>query len=183
VTTAAEFLTFLKQTEIEDRDFELDRGKIVERPLSGIQHGFVCANVASLLGKYAFRQKIGYACSNNPGFLVERNPDTVFGPDLVFVEGRPTFDREEEFGDKPPLLAVEVLSPDDNVGQTDRRIEILLQFGVPIVWVVDPKSLTVAEYRPGQAHRVIEATGEIQGGSVLPEFRCDVAEFFEMPGR
>src|SRR4051794_6766085 len=84
--TAEEFYEWANRPENRDRICELERGKIVEVPLPGKLHGLVCANVVGILGNYAASRKQGYACSNNTGVIVERNPDTVRGPDVLFFE-------------------------------------------------------------------------------------------------
>ena len=77
-------------------------------------HGFVCANIVIILGMFARQRKKGYVCSNDTGVLVERDPDPVRGPDILFCEDADTPDEiDRKWDDKPPLLAVEVLSPND----------------------------------------------------------------------
>jgi Uma2 family endonuclease len=39
----------------------------------------------------------------------------------------------------PPLIVIEVLSPDDRVLAMQRKIDDYFRFGVPNVWLVDPE--------------------------------------------
>jgi Uma2 family endonuclease len=56
-------------------------------------------------------------------------------PDVcVFYRGLPI----EQVFTKPPLLCIEVLSPEDRVSRVEERIEDFLSFGVKSVWVIDP---------------------------------------------
>lgn len=84
--TAEEFWEFVQRPENQERRFELERGKIVEMPVPGKYHGFVCATIATLLMICARTRRNCYACSNDSGVLVERGPDTVRGPDVCFYE-------------------------------------------------------------------------------------------------
>jgi len=43
---------------------------------------------------------------------------------------------------EPPLLVIEVLSPDDSYSDTQERARDYQQMGVEMVWIVDPKTLT-----------------------------------------
>ncbi len=182
--TAAEFYDFVHRPENRDRIFELEQGEVVEMSMPGKRHGLVCANVSGILRNFAIATKKGYVCSNDTGVIVERDPDTVRGPDVLFFEDATTFgDVDERFGSTPPLLAVEVLSPNDKTGKVNRRIEQQLQFGTAIVWLVDPESLSVTVYRNGRQFFVLDETDEITGEDVLPNFKCMVAEFFAMPGQ
>jgi Uma2 family endonuclease len=67
-----------------------------------------------VLGNYEYQRYKGNPCSNNTGLILERNPDTVRGPDVVFYDQvRRYDDLKPGYSDKPPTLAVEVLSPND----------------------------------------------------------------------
>ena len=181
--TADEFYDFVHRPENRDRIFELEQGEVVETSLPGKKHGLICANVSGILGNFAKARKRGYVCSNDTGVIVERDPDTVRGPDLLFFDDVMTFDDvDEKYGETPPLLAVEVLSPNDKAGRVNRRIQQQLRFGTALVWQVDPESLTVTVHRPGMDFYVLDDTEELTGDGVLPEFRCRIAEFFQLPG-
>jgi Uma2 family endonuclease len=43
---------------------------------------------------------------------------------------------------EPPLLVIEVLSPEDSYSETQERARDYQQMGVEMVWIVDPKTLT-----------------------------------------
>lgn len=182
--TADEFYDFVHRPENRDRVFELERGEIVEMSRPGKLHGFVCANVIAILVLFARQRKKGYVCANDTGVVVEHDPDTVRGPDVMFYEDAKRYeDLEKKFGKTPPLLAVEVLSPNDRIGKVNRRIKEQLEFGTGLVWVVDPESRNVTVYRAGKDYSLFEESDEITGEDVLPDFRCNVAEFFALPGQ
>ncbi len=42
----------------------------------------------------------------------------------------------------PPLLCIEVLSPDDTVKKTRERVRDFLKMRVPEVWILDPATRT-----------------------------------------
>ena len=90
---------------------------------------------------------------------------------------------EEKYGETPPRLAVEVLSPNDTANKVMQRVVEQLTFGVPLVWVVDPESNSVAIYRPGKQPYLVKHDEALTGDDVLPDFRCKAAEFFRLPGQ
>ncbi len=180
--TAEEFYEWVNRPENQDKHCELERGEIVEITRPGMLHGFVCANVVVILWSYAKRQKKGYVCANDTGVVVERNPDTVRGPDVMYFEDAEHIDQlEPKFGQRPPVLAVEVSSPTDTVGKTNRKIREQLRFGTRLIWIIDPEARNIAVYRPGHEHYLLEISDELTGNDVMPDFRCPVAEFFAMP--
>ena len=181
--TAEEFYDFCQLPENEDRQHELERGVVVEYPLEGARHGFVCAKVGMILGNYTRARRRGYVCSNGVGIIWEREPDTVKGPDLVLFDEIRRFDElPTKYSEHRPLLVVEVRSPDDRWAKLHRRIAQFLKCGTGVVWVVDSEDRTVAVFRPNQIHQVFDEDEELTGGDELPDFRCRVAEFFAMPG-
>jgi Uma2 family endonuclease len=48
---------------------------------------------------------------------------------------------EEEVPTRPPLLWIEILSPDDRMPDVWRKAKELLANGVPYVWIIDPDTL------------------------------------------
>ncbi|MCI0641819.1 MAG: Uma2 family endonuclease [Gemmataceae bacterium] len=182
--TAEEFYEFTHRSENRDRLFELERGEVVEKSRPGKRHGLVCANGAGILRDYAKARKKGYVCSNDTGIVVERDPDSVRGPDIAYFEDARTIDDvEEKYGDTPPLLTIEVMSPNDNITEVMLRIKEQLMFGVKIVWLIDPEKHAITVYRLDKLFYQLKEHEEITGEDVLPDFRCKVAEFFTLPGQ
>ena len=129
---AEQFFTWCNRPENRDRHFELERGDVVEVSRPGERHGFVCLNVGAILRNYTFGRRKGYACSNDTGLILERDPDTVRGPDVVlYDEARRYDDLNPRYSDRPPTLAVEVLSPNDKWGNLTRGITEFLSGGAP----------------------------------------------------
>lgn len=182
--TAEEFFEWANHPDNRDKYCELERGEIVEMSRPGKRHGLVCINAGVILWNYARQRQKGYVCSNDTGVIVERDPDTVRGPDIMFFEDAVTYEElEKGFGATPPLVSVEVLSPSDTPGRLKRRIEEQIQFGIPLIWVVDPEARTVRIIQPGKEDRVLGENEELVCEDVLPGFRCLVAEFFKFPGQ
>jgi Uma2 family endonuclease len=181
--TAEEFYDWANRPKNRDKYCELERGEIVEVSRPGKRHGLICANGVGILGNFTARGKKGYVCCNGTGIIVERDPDTVRGADIMlFEDARRLEEVDEKYGDIPPLLSVEVLSPNDTHGKVMRRVREQLCFGTQMVWVVDPEARNVTVHQPGKEPLVFEATEELTGGDVLPDFRCRVGEFFKLPG-
>ena len=181
--TADEFWDFVHRPENQGMEYDLVRGEIEALSRPGKVHGVVCAAVVFLLSLYARQRKKGYICGNDTGVIVERDPDTVRGPDIMYFEDAETIDQIDlKWGEAPPRLAVEVLSPNDTTGKVNRKIRDQLRFGTPLVWLVDPAARNVTVYRPGREYQVLEAEEELTGEDVLPGFQCRVAEFFKLPG-
>jgi Uma2 family endonuclease len=59
-------------------------------------------------------------------------------PDLAFMPAGPQPDVLTE----PPLLVIEILSPDDSYSDTQERAQDYRNMGVETVWIIDPKTRT-----------------------------------------
>lgn len=184
ILTAEEFFEWAQQPANRHRQFELERGEVIEMPPAGRYHGFVCANIAGVLRNFAIQQGRGYVCTNDAGVIVERDPDTVRGPDVTFYEDAETADdMERQYAAAPPVLAVEALSPHDRINVTMRRVTQLLGRGVAMVWVVDPEARDISICRPDIEPELFTEEGSVSGHDVLVGFQCAAAEFFAVPGK
>ncbi|HEY7159001.1 MAG TPA: Uma2 family endonuclease [Gemmataceae bacterium] len=181
--TAEEFCDWVHQPEQADKWFELVRGEVIELPSPTKPHGTVCIRVGSALMAYADQRGFGYVTCNDSGVILERDPDTVRGPDVALYEDANTFaELHPKYGEVPPRLAVEVLSPNDRANKVLRKINDYLRCGVGLVWVIDPEIRTVTVHQPGKPQIELTADQEVSGEDVLPGFRCRVADFFALPG-
>lgn len=183
VMTAEEFCDWVHQPEQANKGFELVRGEVIELPSPMKPHGAVCMNVGFVLMTYVRQRGFGYLTCNDSGVILERDPDTVRGPDVALYEDANTFaELHPKYGEVPPRLAVEVLSPSDRIGKVMRKIMDYMHNGVDLVWLIDPETRNVTVHRPGKEAYVVEENQEITGEDVLPDFRCLVSELFRLPG-
>lgn len=181
--TAEEFYDWVHQPEQADKWFELVRGEVIELPPPIKPHGVVCIRVSYLLTAYADQRGFGYVTCNDTGVLLQRDPDTVRGPDVALYEDANTFaELHPKYGEVPPRLAVEVLSPNDRANKVLRKINDYLRCGVGMVWVIDPEIRSVTVHQPGQPQIELTENQELTGADVLPGFSCRVADFFALPG-
>jgi Uma2 family endonuclease len=181
--TADEFFEWVNRPENEGKHFELVRGDVVERPRPGERHCHVCGNVTWVLNNYVRQRRQGRVLSNDAGIILARDPDTVRGPDVVlFPDVLPYDQLNPKWAEGVPTLAVEVISPNDRIGKVTRRITELLRAGIRLIWLIDPETRDFTVFRQGQDPQVFDATQELTGDEILPEFRCPVAELFFVAG-
>lgn len=182
--TADEFWDFVHLPENEDRDFELIRGKVVEMSRPTLPHGRVCTNVGFELETWARRLGRGYVVSNDAGVSLEENPDSVLGPDVAYFSNGESFDElSPKWAESAPVLAVEVLSPNDRPGKINQKIAAYLRGGTKLVWLVDYEERTVTVYHPDRNFEIYKAGDELTCSEDLPGFTCRVADLFRLPGQ
>jgi Uma2 family endonuclease len=157
---------------------ELVRGVIVTMPPPGGRHGACCLKVGRRIGNYVEEKALGTATSNDTGFVSERDPDTVRGPDLSFWSRDRLPELPEGYVEIPPDLAVEVVSPSDHYSRVQNKVRHYLSRGVRMVWVVDPEDRSVTVYRPPLQATILEEAATLSGEDILPGFSCRVGDLF-----
>ncbi|MBI1348401.1 hypothetical protein GC163_19180 [bacterium] len=184
--TADEFYDYMQRAENRHKHCELEDGEIVELSVPKKLHGLICANVAFFLISYVKQRGSGYVCSNDSGFITQRDPDTVRGVDVAYFEDASSFEEVEaaspKYSSVPPVLAVEVLSPDVRTVRVMQKVGEYLTAGVKEIWIIDPEAREVAVHRVGQPLTILlEGDAAITGSAVLPDFELPLAEIFRLP--
>jgi Uma2 family endonuclease len=157
---------------------ELIAGEIAMMTPAGFEHGEIAFKIGFLLRLHLERNKLGKIVSAEAGFVIARNPDTVRSPDIAFVRTDRLPKSRERYFPGVPDLAVEVVSPTDQLEAVDNKTQAWLDAGTPLVWVVWPNTRSVVVHRAGQPLRILHEQDTITGEEVLPGFECRVAEFF-----
>jgi Uma2 family endonuclease len=156
---------------------ELVRGVIISLPREGGRHGACCSRVGRRLGNFVEDNRLGTVTSR-VGFLSERDPDTVRGPDLAFWSRERLPEVPDGYIEVAPDLVVEVVSPSDHYSRVQTKVKHYLSHGVRMVWVVDPEERSVTVYRSRQQALILEEADTLGGEDVVPGFACRVGELF-----
>jgi Uma2 family endonuclease len=109
-------------------------GELRERNVGKWEHARLQLLLAAWF--YQHEKEWGITGSTEQRTKVSRNRVRV--PDLTFMIAGPQPDVLTE----PPLLIIEILSPDDTYSDTQERAQDYRQMGVQTVWIIDPKTRT-----------------------------------------
>jgi Uma2 family endonuclease len=163
--------------------YELVKGELRKMSPAGWEQGEVVINISLLLARYVKVNKLGACGGAETGFKIASDPDTVRAPDLSFVSrGRlPKGDARKKFLPYAPDLAVEVRSPGDTRREVKEEVADWIGAGTRAVWIIDPQRRTVSVYRSTSDATELSEGDELEGGEVVPGFRCKVAEIFDEP--
>jgi Uma2 family endonuclease len=178
-TTLVAAEDLLRDPEREGR-FELVRGELRERAVPNYRHGRVAVTTTIVLGGFVRRHELGDLISEG-GYVFERDPDTVFLPDLSFVRADrvPPLDQQQGYPDLVPDLAIEVLSPSNTALEVAEKVHIYLETGVRLVWLLNPRQRSVTVHTPDRVARTLDEGDTLDGGDVLPGFAVRVGELFD----
>lgn len=159
----------------------LIEGVLISEPPPGFDHGAVAAALTEILRAHAREAGTGFVLTCDPGFLLGRNPDTVFAPDVAYVareripprlrEGRP-------WPEVAPDLAVEVRSASDAQAALLDKASRWLRAGTRLVWIVDPAARTLLALEEGH-DPVLYRDGDVAPGDpVLPGLRVRIRDLW-----
>jgi Uma2 family endonuclease len=150
---------YLKTVYRPDRDY-VD-GIVEERNLGEWDHSSVQTQFVIFFSKF---RHTGLRAVTELRIRVRENKYRI--PDVVVTAAKP----QEQVLTKPPLLCIEILSRGDTVSQTNERLVDYLDFGVPVVWVVDPRERTVWIYRPTGMEQAVGLSVKLDGTSIEVPF-------------
>lgn len=160
--------------------YELVDGNLREKKM-GAESSLIAAELIGILLAFVRPSKSGFLFADGLGYrCFAEFPDDVRKPDISFVRSD-RFERgrlPKGFLPFAPDLAVEILSPGDLAIEVDQKVEQFLNAGTQLFWIVNPAIRTVRVHQADRTVRVLYAEDELDGGSVLPGFRCRVAELF-----
>jgi Uma2 family endonuclease len=162
----------------EGRICELIDGTLVEKPM-GLRESILAGALIALLRSFVLPRNLGVV-SGEAG-MMRLMAGLVRVPDVAFV----SWDRlpgrsipREPIPDLAPDLAIEVLSPSNTPGEMKRKLDEYFSARVRLVWIVDPERRTAAVHTDVSNPTLLDASGTLTGGDVLPGFQCALADLF-----
>lgn len=147
-------------------DHEYLDGEIVERNVGQYRHGKAQRRLAALFDAAGKKLPL-YAATE---IHVRVAPRRIRIADVAVFAGEEPI---EEIPSKPPLIAIEILSPEDLYRRILDRFEDYRAWGVRHIWFVDPWHRTLHVYESGTLRQV--------SSFEIPEYSVEIpaAEIFE----
>ena len=163
----------------DDKLLELVEGTLVEKPM-GSPESFLALELAGFFRDHLRANDLGFLYGADA--LIEVMPKLVRGPDVSFVSWNKRPERtvpSEPISDLIPDLTVEILSRGNTPGEIARKLKEYFKGGVRLVWVIDPRKRTADVYAAPDKKTILDESGTLDGGDVLPGFRVPLARLFE----
>jgi Uma2 family endonuclease len=115
-----------------DPDREYVDGEILERNMGEKDHAAWQVALCRFLS--GFRQSANIRVFSE--LRLQTTPTTYRIPDVMAIDRNAP---DEQIITRPPLLCVEILSPEDRFSRMEEKIAEYFRMGVRAVWVVDPR--------------------------------------------
>jgi Uma2 family endonuclease len=113
-------------------DRELVDGRIEERNLGEKEHSILQGYLTYLF----ISKRAEWKVEVFPELRTQTKAANFRVPDVLIVRAEDKFER---YITRPPLIAIEILSPEDTLTAMRRKSEEYRQFGVENIWVIDPE--------------------------------------------
>jgi len=113
-------------------DCEYVDGELVERNVGKYEH----ARLQALLAAWFIQNQKSWRLVALTEQRVQVSPSRVRIPDVCIVP----FGPQADVLSQPPLVVIEILSPDDLQVELQRRSRDYIAMGVPNIWVIDPSN-------------------------------------------
>ncbi len=170
--------------EITDRPMpELIDGQLVEREPLGQKADAVAANFLSAVHVFVKAHQLGVVNGPQGSYQIfPDDPKKVRIPDVSFTRRERLSEGQvaEGHGKVAPDLTVEVVSPNDLAIEVHQKVRDFLDAGVRLIWVAYPETSNVQVYRSDGTVALLRSGDVLDGGDVLPGFRCPLADLFKI---
>lgn len=176
---SADDLEALSAAALDGTRYELVKGELQAMPPVNYEHAQITVRLARELGNYADAHQLGDVLAGDPGFTLERDPDTVRAPDIAFFAAHrvPRPRPSRGFPELVPDLVAEVVSPTQTAAEIEEKIQMWLDTGVQLVLVLYPSRRSITLRSPQEA-RILSQQDTLECGDLLPGFACRVGDLF-----
>lgn len=144
-------------------DCDYVEGRLVERIVGEFNHSFLQFAIPAALNALGLRVYPEQRCQVKADRF--RVPDV-----LVLAPGQK---RERRYQKTAPYIVIEILSPEDRVGELREKLDDYLGMDIPNIWVVDPEANTLTVHKPREAYTFMDRVTTSDGA-----FSLDLLDIF-----
>jgi Uma2 family endonuclease len=151
---------------VYEPDCEYIEGEIVERNMGESDH----AGLQGLIVAWLFTRRREFGIHVFPEMRVQVSPRRFRVPDITVTTKRV----RGRILTEPPLLCIEILSPEDRASRLEDKVDDYLKFGVSHIWVIDPRAKRAWSYVAGGKRDAATVLTTLSG----PRIELPVMELF-----
>ncbi|AFZ50702.1 Uma2 family endonuclease [Dactylococcopsis salina] len=167
----------------ENPELKLERtakGNLIVMSPTGGETGRKNANLIGQLWMWNEQTQQGEVFDSSTGFSLPNGSDRA--PDVAWLEKSRweslTLEQREKFIPLCPDFVIEMLSPSDNLKQTQEKLTEYMDNGCRLGWLINRRHKTVEIYRPNQTPEIIKKPFSLSGENVLLGFNLSLSKFW-----
>ena len=147
------------------------QGELIVMSPTGYETGKNNAELLIQLGIWNRQYKLGVVCDSSTGFILPNG--AIRSPDVSWIaqERIARFSKEEKATFLPlaPDFALELMSPRDNLGTIQAKMQEYQENGVKLGWLINPQLQQVEIYRPEKVTEIVNHPATLSGEDILPQ--------------
>jgi Uma2 family endonuclease len=164
---------------VSNRDYRFERntkGDLVIMPPTGGETGNKNAGITAQLWVWNNQKKLGKVFDSSTGFKLPlgavRSSDTSWIPQEKW--NNLTSQEKEKFLPLYPDFVIELLSPTDNLIDTQKKMIEYLENGTKLGWLINREARQVEVYRINQEVEILDNPSSVSGENVLEDFNLEM---------
>ena len=174
-----EFYDFCQQFD----GFRVERmadGCVVIMAPTGFESGFQNSKLTARLSTWAEQDGRGATFDSNTEFILRDG--SAFAPDASWV----AWERIRQLSSKQkrkfprlcPDFVIELMSPSDRLTEAKRKMELWIDDGVLLGWLIDPDRRTVTVYKPAAEPEALANPERVAGEGPIDGFVLELNEIW-----
>lgn len=165
------------RTEDEKPALEYACGEVFQKPTPTRSHSILTRYFTLALSRFLEQAALGEVFPELRCVFGPPGRQRAYVPDLVYVSNE-RLTAADRFLRTAPDLAIEILSPGQNMARLFAKTQFYLLNGVRLVWIIDSDAATIAVLAPGQESRTLRAGDRLDADELLPGFKVAVDDIF-----
>ncbi len=164
----------------DNDDLQFERtatGELIIMSPTGSETGKINADLNYQLQAWNRKYKLGEVFDSSSGFKLpngaERSPDASWIKLERWDALKP--EEKERFAPLCPDFVVELMSPNDSLNKTRKKLEEYIENGAKLGWLINRKQRQIEIYRPQQQPEILTNPDIVSGEDILPDFSLDLS--------
>lgn len=160
----------------EDSRIEIVNWELIEMPAAGGVHQIIAMNIIRLIDAYVQKHDIGVVMPDQMTYLMNSPTSGLkdsFVPDVSYFSHDSVPENWDTYKPHPgaPDLAVEIVSPGDDIGIVHAKVNTYLEQGTKQIWLVLPKQKEIHQYIHDKPNVINKYKGSntLDAGALFPD--------------
>ncbi|MGB3404033.1 MAG: Uma2 family endonuclease [Microcoleaceae cyanobacterium] len=164
----------------DNDDLQFERtatGELIIMSPTGSETGERNSDLNFQLRSWNRQYKLGKVFDSSSGFKLPNGADR--SPDASWIKSERwnalTPEEKQRFAPLCPDFVVELMSPNDSLNATRKKLEEYIENGAQLGWLINRKQRQIEIYRPQQQPEILTNPDTVFGEDILPDFTLDLS--------
>ena len=157
------------------------KGELIVMSPTGYETGKNNADLIIQFGIWNRKYQLGFVCDSSTGFVLPNQ--AIRSPDVSWIakERVTNLSKKEKnkFLHLVPDFVLELMSPSDNLQNTQNKMQEYLDNGAKLGWLINSQQQQVEIYRPGKLKEVLNKPSSLSGENILPKLIIELDFIWE----